>query len=167
MQAPQLKGCSLAQVAVASCLVLLLLVLFLLVLFSWCCFSWCWWSSLFHPHSLLLQFIPLLKLFFTVFPQGLTASGGGGGVMLGIPASGCLVICGYIQPAPLHQPLLSVTGWCTLRISPRIGWRGEGLRRRGAQPRPHRRTLTIALTSLTTLVGDQIILMGKTNNDEW
>ena len=32
MQARQLKGCSLAQVAVASCLVLLLLVLFLLVL---------------------------------------------------------------------------------------------------------------------------------------
>ena len=42
---------------------------------------------------MLLQFIPLLKLFFTVFPQGLTASGvvvvpGGGGVMLGIPAGG-------------------------------------------------------------------------------
>ena len=48
-------------------------------------------GCLFQP--VLLQFIPLLKLFFTVFPQGLTASGvvvvaGGGGVMLGIPAGG-------------------------------------------------------------------------------
>ena len=68
MQASQLKGFSLALVAVSSlkpgaspgggrCL--------------------------FHPHSVLLQFIRLLKLFFTVFPQGLTASGGGALVVAG------------------------------------------------------------------------------------
>ena len=34
--------------------------------------------------------------------------------------AGCRVICGYIaqhrQP-PLHQPLLSVTGWCSADLS--------------------------------------------------